>query len=143
MLRLIALGVLVLLGLCATAGPTLSQDARCAGVKEDGTARKPGDYKYMHDCLHGPYMDMYKSTKCDCFTGYCRPTIWQETVRGTEVMIDGYWYTFPESARRERGQIPKALWPYPAHVCAHPTGRTLQDGRPEQAIECVVINASG
>ena len=144
MLRLIAIVALALCGLCTANSSTFAQSAECLEIGKDGKPLQPGDYGYMHKCLHEHFVEMYKTSKCHCHTGFCRPTLWRlNDKRETEVLIDRYWYTFDPKTLRERGVIPKALWPFPAIVCARPTGKSLPDGRPEQDVECTAVNSSG
>lgn len=143
MLRFVAIALLVLCGLSTSGGEASAQEKNCAGVNPiTGEPLKPGDYKYMHDCLHEYFKEMYVKTKCHCHTGHCRPTLWRLGKNSeTEVLIDGHWYAFSPSTLRERGKIPKELWPFPAIVCAIRGQKYLPDGRPEQNVECTVINS--
>lgn len=115
----------------------------CAGVDKNGQPLKPGDYGYMHKCLHEAYKKLYEKAKCHCHTGYCRPTHLRTHNGVRQVLISGHWYDVADEALRGRNKIPEELWHQPGHVCARPTGNTLSDGRPEQDTECVVDNATG
>lgn len=124
-----------------SAPPTyMGDEPDCREYWPDGKLKQPGDYGYGHRCLHPEYRKLYSSGKCHCHTGACRPTRFREGQNGTEVLIDGNWYTFSPEALRRKNVVPEGLWPQEGHVCALPTGKLLPDGRPEHILECVLDN---
>ena len=111
----------------------------------NGIELTPGDEQYMSEEYGSTYKKLYRSGKCACKSGYCRPTKWRPTELGAstgyDILVNRQWMPVPEGALHNEKSLPPELWSElmsgaEAHACAYPDSRVANFG---QRIECAIV----